>query len=72
MKLITKYNINDTVWVINGRTGIVMQREIQGIKTQLLNGIQKTIYSFLKDKCDPNNNCHCTSQPYHEQQQASQ
>lgn len=29
MQLITKYNIGDSVWVINGKTGVVVEREVQ-------------------------------------------
>lgn len=58
MKLETKYNIGDFVWVINGKTGKIVQREIMGIRTQFLKDNQKTSYSFIKDKFDPNNQYH--------------
>ena len=56
MQLSTKYNIGDNVWVINGKTGEAVEREIMGVKTQSLNGNQNTIYSFLKDKFYANGN----------------
>lgn len=54
MQLTTKYNIGDSVWVINGKTGLAVERQVQGIRTQYLNDNYKTIYSFIKDRCDPN------------------
>lgn len=54
MLLKTKYDIGDLVWVVNGKTGQVVCREVQGIRTQFLADTQKTIYSFLKDKFDAN------------------
>ncbi len=54
MQLTTKYNIGESVWVINGKTGVVVEREVAGLRTQFINNVQKTIYSFLKDRCDPN------------------
>lgn len=54
MNLKTKYDNSDIVWVVNGRTGSIVSRQIQGVRTQFIDGYQKTIYSFLKDKCDPN------------------
>lgn len=54
MILTTKYNIGDLVWVVNGKTGQAVCREVQGIRTQFLGDTQKTIYSFLKDKFDAN------------------
>ena len=36
MNLITKYNVFQKVWVINGKTGAAVEREIQGLKTQYL------------------------------------
>lgn len=54
MTLTTKYNETDSVWVIHGKTGAAIERVIQGLKTQFINGKQKTMYSFLKDRCDPN------------------
>ncbi|MFT3994807.1 MAG: hypothetical protein QM660_10895 [Dysgonomonas sp.] len=58
MQLTTKYNIGYFVWVINGKTGQIVEREIAGIRTQVINGTQSTMYSFLKDKFDPNSNYH--------------
>lgn len=58
MKLETKYNIGDSVWVINGKTGDVVQREVQGLRTQYLGENQKTIYSFLKDRFEANSKYH--------------
>lgn len=50
MQLTTKYNIGDSVWVINGKTGQIVEREILGIRAQWLGDKTKTSYSFLKDK----------------------
>lgn len=58
MQISTKYNIGDNVWVINGKTGEVVEREIMGVKTQSLNGVQSTIYSFIKDKFNANSEYH--------------
>ena len=55
MNLTTKYNVFQRVWVINGKKGAAVEREIQGLKTQYINDKQKTMYSFLKDRVDPNN-----------------
>ena len=58
MQLTTKYNIGDSVWAINGKTGDVVQREVQGLRTQYLGGNQKTRYSFLKDRFESNSKYH--------------
>lgn len=49
MILETIYNENDTVWVLNPKTGEAVQRRISGIRTQSIFGEKKTIYCFLKD-----------------------
>lgn len=54
MKLTTKYNIGDSVWVINGKKGDADQIEVQGLITQYLVDNQKTIYSFIKDRSEVN------------------
>lgn len=58
MKLETKYNIADFVWVINGKTGQIIEREIMGIRLQFIGGQQKTSYSFIKDRFNPNGGFH--------------
>lgn len=58
MKLETKYNIGDFVWVINGRTGQIVQREVMGIRLQFINSEQKNSYSFVKDRFNPNSGYH--------------
>lgn len=58
MQLTTKYNVDDYVWVINGKTGEAVQRQIRGLRTQWINYKQSTAYSFLKDRCDPNSRYH--------------
>lgn len=51
MTLKTKYNEGDTVWVINPKTGQLVQREIAGLRSQSINKVQSTIYCFIKDWC---------------------
>lgn len=51
MTLETKYNEGDLVWVLNSKTGKIVQREITGIRTESINQEQKTIYCFIKDCC---------------------
>lgn len=58
MKLETKYNIGDFVWVINGKTGQIVQREIMGVRTQYFGEKQDNSYSFIKDRFNPNNGYH--------------
>lgn len=58
MQLTTKYNTGDFVWVINGKTGLAIEREIMGVRSQFVAGRQKNGYSFLKDKFNPNGDYH--------------
>ncbi|NDV68615.1 hypothetical protein [Dysgonomonas sp. 25] len=51
MTLQTQFNEGDTVWLINPKTGRVVEREIAGLRTQSINQEQKTIYCFIKDWC---------------------
>lgn len=51
MILETNYNEGDKVWVLNTRTGKLVQREIAGIRSQSINEERKTIYCFVKDWC---------------------
>lgn len=44
-----KFKEGDVVWVMNPRTGQPVQRTIEGVRTQLINSVQKTVYSFMKD-----------------------
>jgi len=49
MILETKYNEGDMVWVINSKTGDLVEREVAGIRTQSINKEQHTVYCFVKD-----------------------
>ncbi|MDH6311130.1 hypothetical protein M2451_004001 [Dysgonomonas sp. PFB1-18] len=49
MMLKTKYNEGDIVWLINLKTGQLVQREIAGVRSQSINKVQSTIYCFIKD-----------------------
>lgn len=44
----TKYNEGDMVYHID-KKGELREKKVMGIRTQVLNGKQKTNYSFLKD-----------------------
>lgn len=51
MNLITEFSERASVWVLNPKTGQVVQREIFAVRTQSLRGHQSTIYAFIKDWC---------------------
>lgn len=45
----TKYSVGDVIYC-RDKKGLIRERKIMGIRTQeLLGGVQKTMYSFLKD-----------------------
>ncbi|PXV66852.1 hypothetical protein CLV62_104113 [Dysgonomonas alginatilytica] len=51
MTLETQFAEGDKVWVLNAKTGNIVQREVAGVRTQSINKTQNTIYCFVKDWC---------------------
>jgi len=49
MILKSKYNIGNSVWVFNLRTGKADEREIIGIRSQNIQGRECSFYAFMKD-----------------------
>lgn len=47
--ILTRFKEGDLVWVMNNKTNQPVQREIMGVRTQVIRGRQKTVYSFYKD-----------------------
>ena len=47
--ILTRFKEGDLVWVMNNKTNQPVQREIMGVRTQVIQGRQKTVYSFYKD-----------------------
>ena len=56
MTIETKYSVGDLVWLVNSKTGSLVQREIKGVRGQYINNKQSSIYAFTKDRYDPNSN----------------
>lgn len=49
MNLITEFDENASVWVLNPKTGQVVQRQIFAVRTQSFRRHQNTVYAFIKD-----------------------
>lgn len=51
----TSYKVGDKVWVLQVKKRIPREREIVGVRTQLINGVLTISYSFKTDqslKCE--------------------